>query len=1035
MPITNPVRYNSGTTLNNSISRNQMSFGVDNVNYGPTIETKWYANTPIIGLVIISDSYSQGVTTEENSYPIFWGTSGTTDVDLMSLINGLPARSGLTPFVDPGLAMNWLQSEGVYGILNRTYEDIVVSGLTLLYDAGTTLSYPLIGNTIYDLTTANNNGTLLNGVSYVNGDGGYLNFSASSGQYITFNDLGTLSNFTVGCWFKLDSLPPFGTAPALVTNTYASGIFVNYTLGVINSDQMISGGFFNSGWEVPSGFTPTLGQWYYVTVTYDGSDVKFYKDGVLYSQISTSASAVSTGLGGRIGRRWDDADYIDGDIAIVQIYNRALSDSEVYENMVAQAGRFSVPIPTSTPTPTPTQTIAAVTPTVTPTPTSTELVITPTSTSTSTPTLTPTTTSTPTNTPTVTPTPSVTPQPVTGYSFNLVALPYNFPSSGNTIMNGPGGATSGTTDPNVLAIGSRGIYWNSIDSDGVDRTDYFSGFTGQSITITMSQTGSTAIYSGDTNSLKTWTAATGNGFVFGAGIGVPPVGTPSGAAILIQSASTQWTLGLPVYISVVNNNPSVSPTPTVTTTMTQTPTNTPTVTPTITPTETLSSASVVNMTLLEVGGDVVLSGAGTMNLTSLNFLQNTFASANLVPVGSQFGCGSAGPGPFNSAFYTGSTFTSPTNFGTGGQTVGNSGTDGFFGVGFLGSKGLFVPTGYTSGSFISGTTTFNSTTLSTLGATPGTYTWSWGSGANASSIILTVGTPSPTPTTTPTTTPTPTNTETPTATPTNTPTNTETPTATPTNTPTPTQPITFSGDSIMFVDSNKSIYKYDPNTNLITYLFDTNISGDVLDIATTTDKIFVNDNLGNIVEYNYTSSPFSAVSAQTYSFSGYVGSGMTAINNTTLLISSDDVYRINLTNSQVDLMFSLSATCVDCITNGDILYNSTLDEYAMSYVNTGTSVNYATVFDASGNTLTTLNLQSFTGAQYTNLTNIRGLYVYNEQIYGMTYDLYLFNLQFSMLSVSGEIEPINKSTQKAVGCSSISSIPSWVQLPVYFEYE
>jgi hypothetical protein len=166
---------------------------------------------------------------------------------------------------------------------------------------------------------------------------------------------------------------------------------------------------------------------------------------------------------------------------------------------------------------------------------------------------TPTATSTPTSTPTNTPTPSVTPEPVTGYSFNLVALPYSFPSSGNTIMNGAGGATSGTTDPNVLATGSRGIYWNSIDSNGIDRTDYFSGFTGQSITITMSQTGSTAIYSGDTNSLKTWTSAPDNGFVFGAGIGVPPVGTPSGTAVLIQSASTAWTLGLPVYISTVIN--------------------------------------------------------------------------------------------------------------------------------------------------------------------------------------------------------------------------------------------------------------------------------------------------------------------------------------------------------------------------------------------------------------------------------------------------------------------------------------------------
>jgi hypothetical protein len=189
---------------------------------------------------------------------------------------------------------------------------------------------------------------------------------------------------------------------------------------------------------------------------------------------------------------------------------------------------------------------------VTPTPTVTNTQ-TPTPSTTSTPTPSVTNTQTPSVTPTLTPTPSTSPIPVTGYSFNLVALPYNFPSSGNTIMNGAGGATSGTTDPNVLATGSRGIYWNSIDSDGINRTNYFSGFTGQSITITMSQTGSTAIYSGDTNSLKTWTSAPNNGFVFGAGIGVPPVGTPSGTAVLIQSASTQWTLGLPVYISAVIN--------------------------------------------------------------------------------------------------------------------------------------------------------------------------------------------------------------------------------------------------------------------------------------------------------------------------------------------------------------------------------------------------------------------------------------------------------------------------------------------------
>ena len=122
---------------------------------------------------------------------------------------------------------------------------------------------------------------------------------------------------------------------------------------------------------------------------------------------------------------------------------------------------------------------------------------------------------------------------------------------------------------------------------------------------------------------------------------------------------------------------------------------------------------------------------------------------------------------------------------------------------------IFVPSGYTSGSFISGTTTFNSTTLATLEATPGTYTWSWGSGANASSIILQVGTPSATPTSTPTTTTTPTpsvtNTQTPTNTVTPTTTSTNTPTVTPTLTPTPTSASTPSGFSVTIVESGGNV--------------------------------------------------------------------------------------------------------------------------------------------------------------------------------------------------------------------------------------
>ena len=198
-------------------------------------------------------------------------------------------------------------------------------------------------------------------------------------------------------------------------------------------------------------------------------------------------------------------------------------------------------------TPTPTATLE-----VTPTPTNT---VTPTTTSTPTPSV----TNTQTQTPTLTPTPSTSPIPVTGYGFNLIVLPYNFPATGNTIMN-QGAVQTGTTNPNELTISGRGIYFNSIDSNGIDRESYFSQFTGQSITITMTQTGSTAIYSGDTNAFKYWSATTGtppgvagDGFVFGTQVGVPPSNTPSGNAVLIQSATTNFVTGQTVYISYVVN--------------------------------------------------------------------------------------------------------------------------------------------------------------------------------------------------------------------------------------------------------------------------------------------------------------------------------------------------------------------------------------------------------------------------------------------------------------------------------------------------
>ena len=48
-----------------------------------------------------------------------------------------------------------------------------------------------------------------------------------------------------------------------------------------------------------------------------------------------------------------------------------------------------------------------------------------------------------------------------------------------------------------------------------------------------------------------------------------------------------------------------------------------------------------------------------------------------------------------------------------------------------------MPSGYTSGSALSDTSTYDDASFSTLGVvTPGSYVWTWGSGADADSFTL-----------------------------------------------------------------------------------------------------------------------------------------------------------------------------------------------------------------------------------------------------------------------------------------------------------
>jgi MYXO-CTERM domain-containing protein len=149
-------------------------------------------------------------------------------------------------------------------------------------------------------------------------------------------------------------------------------------------------------------------------------------------------------------------------------------------------------------------------------------------------------------------------------------------------------------------------------------------------------------------------------------------------------------------------------------------------------------------TLEQDGSDVVGTGSGTINTTDLT----------LVGTG---GGGTAAiwpalgvlvlyaPDASSEADYSGITGTS-SSFGSGGYTEVSASSGDL--VGLQEADVLYVPFGYTSGNQLSDSATWDGSTLSSLGVTPGTYEWTWGSGVNAGTLTLYAGTsPAPEPST------------------------------------------------------------------------------------------------------------------------------------------------------------------------------------------------------------------------------------------------------------------------------------------------
>jgi len=213
--------------------------------------------------------------------------------------------------------------------------DAVEDSLVLNLDAGNYRSYPGSGNTWYDLSGSKTNCTLVNNPSFSISNGGFLIFTGTQFGIVPLPSVLTVSNFSYNIWVYPTALGGWQT---MIDQDNDDFLFATLGSTVQLYDQSIN-----------TGINLSVNTWYNLSVTYNsGSPVLFYKNGKLeYNgpNASTTHTTSNYGIGGGITGSLPSptADELWlGRIAIVQIYNRALTSNEITQNFNANRGRFGI---------------------------------------------------------------------------------------------------------------------------------------------------------------------------------------------------------------------------------------------------------------------------------------------------------------------------------------------------------------------------------------------------------------------------------------------------------------------------------------------------------------------------------------------------------------------------------------------------------------------------------------------------------------------------------------------------------------------
>ena len=206
-------------------------------------------------------------------------------------------------------------------------------GLVLHLDAANTRSYPGSGNTVYDLSGFGNTSALTNGPTYNSSNLGAFVLDGSN-DYILVNSQANILSKTAYTKIAYIYISNFST----VNNIISGGFSGQHAFWMFGTVKLNAG--HNGSWATVVGATTlSLNTWYFAAVTYSNSTGwKLYLNG---REDGTSADTTTfTGNQEIVIGAYSSGNNFTGRISNIQVYNRALSATEILQNYNATKGRY-----------------------------------------------------------------------------------------------------------------------------------------------------------------------------------------------------------------------------------------------------------------------------------------------------------------------------------------------------------------------------------------------------------------------------------------------------------------------------------------------------------------------------------------------------------------------------------------------------------------------------------------------------------------------------------------------------------------------